>query len=129
MSILSHYSNDFEAVIRIFSEEEGGRKASVCNGIRWDFAYASDDQFITLYMIYPDFYDQEGRSLPEDQSLPTGVDLPARMFVLVKEMRDLHRQRIRKGVRFYCHEGSRRVAEGVVTQIAGLLEEHPDESR
>ena len=124
MSILSQYSNDFEAVIRIFSAEDGGRKTSICNGIRWDFAYASDIMPLTLYMIYPDFFDQEGRSLPDDQPLPTGVDLPARMFVLVKEMRDLHRQKIRKGVRFYCHEGGQRVAEGVVTRITGLLNKH-----
>ena len=123
VSILSQYTNDFEAVIRIFSPEEGGRKASICNGIRWDFAYASDIMPLTLYMIYPDFCDQEGRSLPDDQPLPTGVDLPAGMFVLVKEMRDFHRQKIRKGVRFYCHEGGRRVAEGVVTRITGLLNE------
>jgi hypothetical protein len=54
--------------------------------------------------------------------LPVGVELSARMYVVADEMRaEMHRGRIAPGVRFYCHEGGRRMAEGVVTRITGLF--------
>jgi hypothetical protein len=114
--------DDFEAVIRVFSPTEGGRRTPVFNGIRWDFAYAEGQPPETLYMIWPDFYETDGRSLPNDQPLPTEVDLPARMVVVIDEMRaEVHRGRIAPGVRFFCHEGGHRVAEGKVIRITGLF--------
>ena len=118
--------DDFDAVIRIFTTTEGGRTNPPFNGIRWDFAYAENQPPGEYYMIYPDFYDEGGNSLPTDKPLPIGVELPARMVVLFDEMREkLHRHRIREGVRFYCHEGAKRVAEGHVTRITGLFSERP----
>ena len=113
--------DDFEAVIRIFSETEGGRHTPPFNGFRWDFAYASDGVVDQIYMIWPDFFPLSGDSLPTDTPLPIGVDLSARMTIVVAEMREqLHRARIEPGVEFYCHEGSKRVAIGRVTRITGL---------
>lgn len=72
-------------------------------------------------MIHPDFFGPDGSSLPTDSPLPLGVDLSARMTVVIDEMREqTHRSRIRPGVEFYCHEGPRRVAVGRVTRITGL---------
>jgi hypothetical protein len=34
--------DDFEAIIRIFRPDEGGRQTPAFNGIRWDFAYVDD---------------------------------------------------------------------------------------
>ena len=114
-------AGDFEATIRILAESEGGRESAVFNGIRWDFSYASDEPPAQLYMIHPDFLDAGGNSLRTDSPLPVGVDLPARMTVIVDEMREqTHRARIKPGVEFYCHEGARRVAVGRVTRITGL---------
>lgn len=124
MKLFAPFNDDFEALIRIYTFEEGGRKSAPFNGIRWDFAYADDVPLKELYMIPPDFYDQNGDSLPRDQPLPLNLELPARMFVCVDRMREqLHRSRIHEGVRFYCHEGARRVAEGRVTRITGLSTE------
>ncbi|HEX7063189.1 MAG TPA: hypothetical protein VF200_14555, partial [Woeseiaceae bacterium] len=97
--------DDFEAMIRIFPASEGGLEAPRFNGIRWNFSYASDyaaDREVTqLYMIWPDFSDQFGNSLPRDRPLPVGIELPARMSVLDDEMREkVHRARIRPGVEF-----------------------------
>lgn len=126
MKLFAPYKDDFEAVIRIYTFEEGGRKSPPFNGIRWDFAYADDVPLKELYMIHPDFYDQNGDSLPLDQLLPLNVELPARMFVCIDRMRErLHRSRIHKGIRFYCHEGAKRVAEGQVTRITGLFTDRP----
>jgi hypothetical protein len=73
-------------------------------------------------MIWPDFFAVGGQILPTDQPLPVGVGLSARMVVVMDEMRaEVHRGRIAPGVRFFCHEGGRRVAEGAVTQITGLF--------
>ena len=114
-------ADDFEATIRILTESEGGRKTPPFNGIRWDFSYASDNSCDQLYMIWPDFFGPDGDSLPTASPLPLGVDLSARMTILVDEMREqTHRARIKPGVEFYCHEGSKRVAIGRVTRITGL---------
>ena len=116
--------DDFEAVIRIFPAAEGGRATAPFNGIRWDFAYEGERPEDSLYMIWPDFHDEVGDSFPIDKPLPVGVELAARMHVLSDEMRcKVHRQRMREGLRFYCHEGSKRVAEGRVVRLTGLFSE------
>lgn len=116
--------DDFEASIRIMRADEGGRRTPVFNGIRWDFCYAEDDPAAGIWMIHPDFYDATGESVAEQTALPIDEPIPARMFILVDELREeIHRRKLRVGGRFYCHEGSRRVAEGVVTRITGLFRE------
>jgi len=121
MHRLSAVPDDFEAVIRILSEAEGGRKTPPFNGIRWDFSYAQDEASNHLYMIWPDFFSSSGDSMPTDSPLPIGVELSARMTILNDEMREqIHRARIEAGLEFYCHEGPKRVAIGRVTRITGL---------
>ena len=116
--------DDFEATIRILREDEGGRRTPPRNGIRWDICYAEDDPKDTLWMVWPDFLDESGESRSEEEELSVGVPLPAKMFVLVDQMRaDVHRKKAKVGVRFLCHEGSRRVAEGVITKITHLFDE------
>ncbi|MBP3959507.1 hypothetical protein J8F10_30045 [Gemmata sp. G18] len=117
------WHDDFEATIRIFTRKEGGRRTPPFNGIRWDFAHAEDGPNPpSLYMIWPDFIGTDGKSLPNDQPLPVDIELPARMTILMDEMRvEVHRGRITPGVRFFCHEGPQRVAEGVVTRVTGLF--------
>jgi len=119
--------DDFEAVIRIFSAVEGGRSTPLFNGIRCDFEYAEDPIHDTLYMIHPDFIDEKGNSRRNSFPLPIGENLPARMMIVSDELREqVHRKRIVPGVRFYCREGPRRIAEGVVTRITGLFEPRPN---
>ena len=112
--------DDFEALIRIFSEAEGGRRTPVFNGIRWDLGYADDPPGSSIYMIWPDFLDDGGDSLISDGSLPVGVEIRAAMTIVAGPMRAYHRGRIQVGTRFFCQEGSRRVAEGRVTRITNL---------
>ena len=116
--------DDFEATIRIMREDESGRRAPVFNGIRWDLCYAEDDPNSGIGMVYPDFHDAAGDSIPEDQPLSVDSPIPARMFVLSDKLREeVHRKKVRVGGRFYCHEGIRRVAEGTITRITGLFHE------
>ena len=124
MKRLYQVPDDFEATIRIYAHAEGGRMTPPLNGIRWDFGYADDPPGSSIYMIWPDFFDDHGDSLPTDTSLPVGADLQARMTVLADEMRaEVHRSRIREGLKFFCQEGGKRVAEGRVTRITGLFHE------
>lgn len=127
-------AHDFEATIRIFRPDEGGHKTAPFNGIRWDFAY--DDEHsnlhenlptLQLYMIWPEFFDDEGHSLPKDHPLLVDVPLRAKLIILDPKYRTLvHRKRIAPGVRFFCHEASGRVAQGVVTKITGLCDTDGD---
>src|SRR5262249_29463472 len=115
-----HPHDDCEAVVRIYTPAEGGRRTPAFNGLRWDFPYADDPTTAQLYMIWPDVCGSDGRSLPTNQPLPVGVELPARLWVVADEMRaEVHRGRLVPGLRFYCHEGGRRVGEGVVTRLTG----------
>ena len=114
--------DDFEATIRILRADEGGRSSRPRNGIRWDLCYASDDPQDGIWMIWPDFLDANGESRSEAEELPVDSPLPAKMLVVSDEIREeAHRHEITVGTRFYCHEGGRRVAEGVVTRITGLV--------
>jgi hypothetical protein len=124
MQRLYKIPDDFEASIRIFSPDEGGRQFGPFNGIRWDFCYEDDSPNEQLWMIWPDFTDELGNSLPADQELPVGVHLTARMTVLDDELRaEVHRKRLAVGSKFYCHEGVKKVAFGQVTKITGLFNE------
>ena len=122
--------DDFEAVIKIYTADEGGRLTPPFNGIRWDFAYAEDPVGNGIYMVHPDFVDDYGDSLPPDQPLPIGVELNARMTIGIDAMREaVHRSRIREGQRFYCQEGAKRVAEGRVTRITSLFDDRPSTNK
>jgi hypothetical protein len=114
--------SDFEAAIRIFREDEGGRKSAPFNGIRWDLNYAEEPPTGGLYMIWPDFIDEHRQSLPTDKVLPIDRRLRARMFIVVDDMRaQIHRSRIQVGTQFFCCEGQHRIAEGEVIKITGLF--------
>lgn len=110
---------DFEATIRILRPDQGGRKSVVFNGIRWDFAYANDErEAFELFMIHPNFLDEVGNSLCSSIPLPVDVELQAGMTILIEEMwSKVHQARIKEGVKFYCCEGSKFVAEGIVTKV------------
>lgn len=110
---------DFEAEITFLTESEGGRKTPPFNGIRWDFLYAGDDVKDGVYMIWPEFTDQEGNAIPTD--VPLKGTYYARMHIVDRELAEtLHRDRIKPGVRFFSMEGAHKVAMGIVIKVAGL---------
>lgn len=122
--------DDFEARIVIYSLARGGRRTPALNGIRWDFGYDDPPRMslieapIELFMIWPEFLDVAGNPIGADVPLPIEAPIRARMRILSHEMRvAVHRERIRPGVRFFCHEGARRVAEGVVTVLTNLMKD------
>jgi len=112
---------DFDVRYRFLTPTEGGRSSGPPHqGYRSDWAYDGDyiEQTGT-YMIWPEFEDETGKVIPQGQPVPaTGH---ARMWIVVDYMKEsVHRRRIAVGVKGYFMEGSKRVAEAEVINIAGL---------
>jgi hypothetical protein len=112
--------HDFEADISPLGPET--RKTHPFNGIRWDFCYADDldddGRPRQISMIWPEFVDETGASILG--GVPIEGRLHARMHIFVREAVELHRQRLTIGTKFYCAEGSRKVAEGIVTSLSPM---------
>jgi hypothetical protein len=110
-------SHDFEVAYRFLPPDEGGRKTGApFQGYRCDFAYQGDQIATTgVYAIWPEFQDPEGNLLPDGVSVP--MEGTARMWILSDQLKGIHRNRLRPGVRGYFTEGSRRVGEVLVTRI------------
>ncbi|WP_256721801.1 MULTISPECIES: hypothetical protein [Paenibacillus] len=112
---------DFSIKYLIYSEEEGGKKHPVFQGLRCDFAYDGDDIKETgIFAIHPEFEDKCG-SIILDRNLPVPKQGTARMWILFPEMRrEVHINRIKVGVIGYFMAGSRRLGQVEVIEILGL---------
>ncbi|PML82179.1 MULTISPECIES: hypothetical protein [Vibrionaceae] len=114
------HKQDFEVSYRLYPPSEGGLQ-SPSQHMRCDFAYAEDNvEKSGIYMIHPEFLDQNGMPIPE------GVPIPSRglasMWVLVPEMREkVHIQKLQVGTKGYFMSGSRRLGEVQVTRLVDLL--------
>lgn len=115
------HPEDFRVTYRFYSESEGGRKALPMQGYRSDFWYYHELQPNphSIYMIWPEFEDEQGNILTDTEVIvkTTGT---AKMWVIVPEMRLVHQDRIKVGLKGYFMEGSRRVAECEVIEMVGL---------
>lgn len=112
---------DFRIKYRIYSEDEGGRKPPVFQGLRCDFAYDGDDIKETgIFAIHPEFEDECGNIIL-DRNLPVPKQGTATMWILFPEMRrEVHINRINVGVIGYFMAGSRRLGQVEVIEILGL---------
>jgi len=111
-------SADFEVRYRFLTPGEGGRSSPPRQHIRFDFLYEGDDpQRDGVFMIWPEFIDDEGHPRPDGEVPVEGL---AHMFILVPEMRPKHQRRISVGARGFMVEGPKRVAECQVTRVLGL---------
>ena len=107
---------DFRVTYRLFTAEEGGRKTSACQHIRWDFRYADEAVSTGTWMVWPEFLDPDGQVVPNGPFSPVGQ---ANMFICNPERRDFHHPHIRPGVRGFFLEG-RPVGVCEVTEVLGL---------
>lgn len=112
---------DFRVSYRFYDESEGGRKVIPGQGYRPDFWYYHELQPSpnSIYMIWPEFEDEQGNVI-SDTAIRVKSTGTARMWVVVPKMRQIHRDRIKVGMKGYFMEGSRRVAECDVIEIIGL---------
>ena len=118
---LSKQIHDFEVKYRFFSIDEGGREIGApFQDYRCDWAYEGDDIKKTgIYMIYPEFVDNDGNVLEKNVQVP--AEGFARMWILNKELRKMiHKTRIKIGTKGFFMEGNEHVAEAKVTRIVRL---------
>jgi hypothetical protein len=113
---------DFEVeyVLDIAEELKGVRPAQ---GMRCDFMYEEDDKNGgTVYMIWPELMDDNNQVILDKRVAPAQSG-KATMWILRHEAReDVHRNRIKIGVKGYWVVGSYRLARVMVTKILGLFE-------
>ncbi|MBD0384884.1 hypothetical protein [Paenibacillus sedimenti] len=114
---------DFRIRYRFFTEQEGGRKNPVYQGLRCDFSYDGDNIRETgIFAIHPEFEDELGNVIL-DRTLPIPQHGTARMWILFPQMRrEVHIDRIKLGVIGYFVAGARRLGQLEVIEILGLYE-------
>ncbi len=114
-----NHEHNFEAEITIYPLGPQTRLSHPHNGIRWAFAYLDEFELngspLQISDIWPEFVDQSGNTIAGDT--PLMGKLNARMHIVSEEMVDWHMQRIKVGTKFYCMEGNRKCAGGIVTAI------------
>ncbi|MEH6638591.1 MAG: hypothetical protein V7717_04905 [Porticoccaceae bacterium] len=121
MKRLYEHPDDFEATITILTTEEGGRETPPFNGIRWDFQYKENNPEGEIYMIWPEFIDENNDAI--EKGIPLTGTLKARMHIVNQEMKNIvHVPRMQVGTEFYSVEGPKKVAKGVITKLTGLLQ-------
>ena len=108
---------DFIVQYRFFSPEEGGRpNGNPVQGYRSDFMYSGDEKIRQQWMIWPEFLDNED-SIILDKSLRVSTSGKAKMWVLNEALIELHKGRIKIGLKAFFMEGRYIVAECEVIQI------------
>lgn len=110
---------DFIVQYRFFSADEGGRKGNPGQGYRSDFLYSGDENIKQLWMIWPEFLDEE-ENVILDKSVPVPTSGKAKMWILNETLQNLHRERIKIGLKGFFMEGPHKVAECEVIQIVNL---------
>ncbi|MFO1018200.1 MAG: hypothetical protein U1E03_11420 [Hyphomonadaceae bacterium] len=110
----------FEAEITIFPLGETTRKTPPLNGIRWGFCYANDKlpdgvEHESHSDVFPEFVRDTGETIPDTE--PLSGTLKARMHIIFPKMVSVHLNRLRVGTQFFCMEGARKVASGIVTAV------------
>ncbi|WP_409433056.1 hypothetical protein ACJ3XI_00760 [Litorimonas sp. RW-G-Af-16] len=119
MGIFGQSEGHFLAHIDIFPSgpEPDRRNGPPQNGIRWDFAYAEDfeiysPEFPMLNMIWPEFLDESGASIPT--GIPLIGSFDAKMHIVSEHMIENHLNRIRIGTKFFCMEARIKTASGTI---------------
>lgn len=112
------HKEDFKVKYRFYSVKEGGRYNLPFQGIRSDFWYESPDHEVNwLFMIYPEFEDENGNLIIDGAVLEEGI---ARMWILNNHNRPYHQKRIKLGTIGYFKEGGRSTGVCEVTEIVAL---------
>ncbi|WP_291152445.1 hypothetical protein [Flavobacterium sp. UBA7680] len=111
---------DFIVEYRFLSPEEGGRKTgNPAQGYRSDFMYSEDENLKKIWMIWPEFLDEEGQVIL-DKSIRVTAFGKAKMWIVNEMNQEFHKQKIKTGLKGFFMEGPHKVAECEVIQIVNL---------
>jgi hypothetical protein len=94
---------DFGVKYKFRNEEDGGRKHLPYQGLRCDFSY-HDGQIDKIYMIWPEFEDETGKIILED-NVPVPKEGTALMWIVSPERRIIHQNLIKTGLKCFFWEG------------------------
>ncbi len=112
---------DFRVRYKWLGQVGQRRPQKLFQHIRSDFCYAEfekSDQFDNYFMIHPEFESEMDKPLSEDEPiLPTGT---ASMWIIIENMRDFHRERIKVGVKGFMMGGPDKLAEVEVIEVVSL---------
>lgn len=114
-----NHEADFKVKYKFRSLDEGGRTQLPYQGIRCDFSIKGEDHHV-LYMIWPEFEDLEGELILDDNN-PVSESGIARMWIVNKEMRSVHIDKIQIGTQGFFREGGRITADCEVIEMVGLF--------
>ncbi|WP_342084748.1 hypothetical protein [Dyadobacter sp. OTU695] len=107
---------NFRVRYRLYSYEEGGRYSPASQHYRCNFHYKNDGKFKhSLYMIWPEFEDENGRILDETEYAP--MSGTARMWIVSNEFIPYHKEFLKVGTIGYFQEGGRKVGECEVIEL------------
>jgi hypothetical protein len=112
---------DFRVRYRWLGQPGQRRPQKLFQHIRSDFCYAEfaeNQEFENYFMIHPEFETEAGKPLAEDVDIPPSGT--AGMWIIVDEMRDFHRERIRSGVTGFMMAGPDKLAEVEVIEVVSL---------
>ena len=111
---------DFIVKYRFFSSEERGRKkGNPTQGYRSDFMYSGDENLKKIWMIWPEFLDDENNIIL-DKSIRVATLGKAKMWIINEINQDFHRQKIKIGLKGFFMEGPHKVAECEVIEVVNL---------
>ncbi|CAA9201445.1 hypothetical protein FLA105534_03588 [Flavobacterium bizetiae] len=111
---------DFIVEYRFLSPEEGGRKTgNPAQGYRSDFMYSEDENLKKIWMIWPEFLDEDGQVIL-DKSIRVTAFGKAKMWIVNEMNQEFHKQKIKTGLKGFFMEGPHKVAECEVIQIVNL---------
>jgi hypothetical protein len=121
VSVFGKSDGHFRAQITVYACGPDTRSSPAFNGIRWGLAYADDVEKLGTRNapqsdVWPEFFDEAGNSL--GNAIPLIGEFSAVMHIVFDNMVAVHFQRLTKGTKFFCMEGSRKVAEGFVTSLS-----------
>jgi len=109
---------DFRVKYEMFAPEDGGRRGTY-QGLRCDFMYAEDVPSDGIYMIHPEFENQNGTVLLDENKCIETCGT-ARMWIVVDEMREYHKGRISVGKKGFFMGGSKKIGRVEVIEVCDL---------
>jgi hypothetical protein len=110
---------DFIVKYKFLLNENGGRTTTPSQGYRSDFIYAEDKAEDGLWIIWPEFLDQNDNVIV-DKNKRVDLNGKAKMWIMNEQFLDKHRTRIKIGQKGFFMEGRNKVAECEVVEIVGL---------
>lgn len=99
-----------------FIDDQEDYTTSLCQGMRSDFCYEEDYGVKSIYMIWPEFEDEEGHIIL-DTKTPIKKNGRARMWIMEEEKKDAHKERLKVGQIGFLVGGSHKIASVKVVEV------------